>query len=247
MLSSTQVSLLVLKKYCCYQDHSSSYLITSIHAKLSTSVLAKWGNKWGVIPRRDPWNTILKHWLAKVTALHCLFHVHWENDGLVLCALITHRVISNQTPVMSLTSGWLPSRREIKIKTDFRIEIQHITNSYFLFLFLLSLLVGQQMCVWRERRAWLLNSCSETQMEPEGFYFYQAGEGKHIRYTACAISAAMDPSCKLWICLMEAIVWILNNKTKSSSLLFNPLWEAQLIKAVYYNLIKKPKFYVSYI
>lgn len=46
---------------------------------------------------------------------------------------------------------------------------------------------------------------------------------------------------------MEARVWILNNKTKSSSLLFNPLWEAQLIKAVYYNLIKKPKFYVSYI
>lgn len=47
---------------------------------------------------------------------------------------------------------------------------------------------------------------------------------------------------------MEAIVWILNNKTKNcSSLLFNPFWEAQLIKAVYYNLIKKPKFYVSYI
>lgn len=46
---------------------------------------------------------------------------------------------------------------------------------------------------------------------------------------------------------MEAIVGILNNKTKSSSLLFNPLWEAQLIKAVYYNLIKKPEFYVSYI
>lgn len=46
---------------------------------------------------------------------------------------------------------------------------------------------------------------------------------------------------------MEAIVCILNNKTKSSPLLFNSLWETKLIKAVYYNLIKKPKFYVSYI
>lgn len=37
--------LLVLKSYCCYQDHGSSYLIASMHAKLSTFVLAKRGNK----------------------------------------------------------------------------------------------------------------------------------------------------------------------------------------------------------
>lgn len=104
-----------------------------MHMKLSTLVLAKWGNKWGVIPRRDPWNTILKHWLAKEAALHCLLHVHWENDGLVLCALLTLRVISNQTPAVPLTSGWWPSRREIQIKTNFRMGIQHITSTKFLF------------------------------------------------------------------------------------------------------------------
>lgn len=30
-----------VQNYCCYQDHSSSYLIASMHAKLSTPVLAK--------------------------------------------------------------------------------------------------------------------------------------------------------------------------------------------------------------